>query len=180
MAWDLAVFNWIHGLAGWSVFTDTIGVFSAKYLAYLLGLAALFLVLKREGWKNRMSAFFHVTLAALISRGILTELIRYFYDRPRPFVSLGFSPLAGGSGASLPSGHAALLFALGFAIFAVDRRWGYWFLSLSFVNGLARIFVGVHYPTDVLAGIIVGFFAWKVVRLLIDGKTTVPENEPKT
>ncbi len=173
---DLAIFNWIHGLAGWSVFTDSIGVFLAKYLAYLLILAALFFIFEREGWKNRVKVFLHAALAILISRGILIELIQYFYDRPRPFIPLVFSPLVPESGASFPSGHAALLFALGFVIFSVNRRWGYWFLSLSFVNGLARVFVGVHYLTDVLTGILVGFFAWGIIHFLLGKKEAVPDD----
>lgn len=175
MSWDLVLFNWIHGLAGWSVFTDSAGIFLADYLAYLLGLAVLFFIFKQDGWKKRAKIFLHSTLAVLISRGMLTELIRYLYDRPRPFAALGFSPLIGESSSSFPSGHAAVLFALGFLILSLNRRWGYWFLSLSLLNGLARIFAGVHYPTDVLGGVVVGFLAWGIVNFLLNKKEAMPE-----
>ncbi len=168
MTWDINLFNWIHGLAGWSVFTDTIGVFLAQYLAYLLALAALVFIFRQNDWKSRIGTLFHLALAALISRGILTEIIRYLYERPRPFAAFGFSALIGESGNSFPSGHAAFFFALGFIIFSMDRKWGYWFLSLAFLNGLARVFVGVHYPTDILGGILMGFIAWRIIHLLLD------------
>lgn len=175
MAWDINLFNWIYGLAGWSVFTDSIGIFLAQYLAYILGLAALFFIFKQDNWKTRARVFLYAALAALISRGILTELIRFLYDRPRPFAAFGFSSLIGESGASFPSGHAAFFFVLGLVIFSVNRRWGYWFLLLSLINGLARIFVGVHYPTDILGGIFVALIGWGLVNFLLNKKEAVPK-----
>lgn len=170
MAWDLSIFNWIHGLAGWSVFMDSIGVFFAQYLAYLLEIAALVFVFKQGEWKSRIRVFLHLVLAVFISRGIIAEIIRQIYDRPRPFAAMGFQSLIGESGASFPSGHASLLFALGFVIFTMNRRWGWWFLALSLVNGIARVFVGVHYPSDILGGILVGLAGWAAVYFLLERK----------
>lgn len=183
MALDLVILNWVHGLAGWSVFTDTVGIFLAKYLPYLLGLPVLVFVFQQNNWKFRVKVFLGLALAALISRGIVTEAIRFLYDRPRPFTAFGFSPLVGEGGASFPSGHAAFFFALGFVIFSINRRWGYWFLSLSLLNGLARIFAGVHYPSDILGGILVGLAGWAIVRFLLKDKNipeTVSAMETKT
>ena len=177
MAWDINLFNWIHGFAGWSVFTDSVGVFLAQYLAYILVIAALFFIFKQDGWKTRMEILFHSALATLISRGILTELIRFLYDRPRPFAAFGFTSLIGESGASFPSGHAAFFFALALVIFSANRRWGYWLLSLSLLNGIARIFVGVHYPTDILGGILIALFGWGLVNLFLSKKEKAIEAE---
>ena len=157
-------------MAGRSVFTDSIGIFFANYLAYLLGIAALVFVFKQSEWRSRMGVFFHLALAALISRGIIAEIIHQIYDRPRPFMAMGFQSLIGESGASFPSGHASLFFALSFTIFAIDRRWGWWFLALSLLNGIARVFVGVHYPSDILGGILVGLAGWAVVHFLLEKK----------
>ncbi|MGC9610827.1 MAG: phosphatase PAP2 family protein [Minisyncoccia bacterium] len=177
MTWDTALFNWIHGLSGWSVFTDAMGVFFAQYLAYLLVVAALFFIFRESGTKARLKIFFNLALATLISRGILTEIMDYIYARPRPFSLFGFSPLVNASGASFPSGHAALFFGLGFMIFSLNRRWGYWFLSLAFVNGLARIFAGVHYPLDILGGILFGFAGAYIAEKLIGKPAEIDENQ---
>ena len=155
-------------MAGWSVFMDSIGIFFANYLAYLLGIAALVFVFKQSEWRARVRVFLHLTLAVLISRGIIAEIVHQIYDKPRPFLAMGFQPLIGESGVSFPSGHASLLFALSFTIFAINRRWGWWFLALSFLNGIARIFVGVHYPSDILGGILVGLAGWAVVYFLLE------------
>jgi undecaprenyl-diphosphatase len=174
---DTAIFNFIHGLVGWSVFTDAIGVFFAQYLAYILAIAALFFVFKEKEFKKRAKIFFQLTLAALISRGILTETIRFLYDRPRPFSVFNFTPLVSDSSASFPSGHAAFFFALGFIILSINRRWGLWFLSLAFLNGLARIFAGVHYPSDIIGGILVGFAGYWITRkFLIRNEEPVKES----
>jgi undecaprenyl-diphosphatase len=176
MVWDTALFNWIHGLSGWSVFTDALGVFFAQYLAYLLAIAAIFFIFKESGAKLRLKTSFYLALAALISRGILTEVMDYIYTRPRPFSVFGFSPLVNASGASFPSGHAALFFGLGFMIFSLNRRWGYWFLSLAFVNSLARIFAGVHYPLDILGGILFGFAGAYIAEKFIGKSNKTNEN----
>lgn len=170
-------------MAGSSVFLDSIGVFCAQYLAYLLGIAALFFVFKQSEWRSRIRVFLHLVLAALISRGIIAEIIHQIYNRPRPFLAVSFRPLIGESGASFPSGHASLLFALGFVIFAVNRRWGWWFLILSLVNGIARVFVGVHYPSDIFGGILVGLAGWAVVYFLLERKdknASLQEIQPET
>jgi undecaprenyl-diphosphatase len=174
MSWDINLFNWIHGLAGWSVLTDAFGIFLAKYLAYILGFVVLVLIANQGNLKEKVKVSIHLVLAALISRGILTEAIRYFYERPRPFAILGFSPLVGETSSSFPSGHAAFFFALGFIILSINRKWGYWFLLLAFLNGLARVFVGVHYPSDILGGILTGLVAWAVIHLIFNRRKEVP------
>jgi len=167
MSWDADIFNWFHGLTGWSIFTDSIGVFLAKYLAYILVAAALVFIFKQKGAKTRMSAFIRLALSALIARGIIAELAYFAYFRIRPFTTFGFTPLVSAAGSSFPSGHVVLLFSLGLAIWTIDRRFGSWFLALSFVNGLARIFAGVHYPTDILGGIAVALLGWAIAERLL-------------
>jgi undecaprenyl-diphosphatase len=164
---DIAVFNAIHGLAGLTPLLDALGIFLALYLPYLLGLAALAFVFKQKTAKEKWGVFLALAFAVLVSRGILTEAVHFLYPIARPFAALGFTPLIGESGASFPSGHAAFFFALSFMLFAFDRKWGAWFLTLAFINGLARIFVGVHYPMDILGGIVVGFISYLIVQYLL-------------
>jgi len=57
---------------------------------------------------------------------------------------------------SFPSAHATNFFALAtfFALFYPRYKW--WYFSTAFIVGLSRVFVGVHYPFDVLGGFILG------------------------
>src|SRR5258708_24900384 len=102
----------------------------------------------------------------MVSRGIVTELIRYFYHHERPFSFYNFTPLIPEVGWSFPSGHAAWFFALATVIWYVNRKWGVWYFVLSVVMGIARIYVGVHWPLDVLGGIVAGVVVGGVVSFL--------------
>lgn len=164
---NIALFNAIHGLAGHAPLLDAAGIFFALYLPYVLGLAALVFIFQQPAARGKMGVFLALVLGIIISRGIFVEAIHFIWPVARPFAAMGFTPLIGESGAAFPSGHASLLFALSFVLLAFDRKWGYWFLGLSFLNGVARIFVGVHYPLDILGGIVVGLVSYIIVKFLI-------------
>jgi undecaprenyl-diphosphatase len=165
---DLALFNLIRTFVGKSSIVDWVGVLIAQYLPYVMGIAALVFLLKITPWKARAEALLVAALALLLSRGLLTELIRFFYHaRLRPFVALGFTPLIMESSASFPSGHAAFFFALSAVVFSMNRTWGWWFFALSLLNGIARVYVGVHWPSDIVGGAIIGILSFFVVDYLM-------------
>lgn len=167
MPFDLSLFNLIHSAAGKSGLLDFFGVFFANYLPYILVAAAIVFVLKKKKKQERFSVFILFSLATLLSRGFFTEVIRFFYNHPRPFDALGFTSLISESGNSFPSGHAAFFFALAAAVWYCNRKWGWWFLGLALLNGVARVFVGVHWPSDILGGIVIGFVSlWIVLQFV--------------
>jgi len=164
---DLTLFNLIHSFAGRSSLVDWGGVLIAQYLPYALVVAALVFLFRMEPWKVRVEAFLATALSLLLSRGLITELLRFVWDRPRPFVTLGFEPLITAGSASFPSGHAAFFFALSAVLFSVNRTWGWWFLGLSLLNGIARVYAGVHWPSDILGGAVIGVFSYLFVDYLM-------------
>lgn len=89
-------------------------------------------------------------LAALALKGLT--------DRKRPFDALeGVEPLFGGTlGGSLPSGHAATSFAGAVVLTYLFRRGAPAFFLLAVAIAFSRIYVGVHFPSDVLAGAALG------------------------
>lgn len=166
---DTAIFNFFHNMMGKSSVLDAAGVFLAKYLPYIIIIAAVaYILFKEEHWKMKVFSFVFITLSSLLARGVIIRITDEFFGKARPFEALGFEPgISAGSGSSFPSGHAALLFGLAFAIFLFNRKWGGWLIGLAFVNGLARIFVGVHWPVDILGGIVVGFISFSAIYLLL-------------
>jgi len=69
---------------------------------------------------------------------------------------------------SFPSDHTAVAFALAWLIYLWSPKAGIWFLALALLIGVARIIVGIHYPTDILAGMLLGiFFAWFIHKFFI-------------
>lgn len=84
--------------------------------------------------------------------------IRGFVERPRPFVDHeGLEVLvAGKTDFSFVSDHATLAMAIGAGLFVAHRRFGFAALALAVAEGFCRVYMGVHYPTDVIGGFALG------------------------
>lgn len=161
---NLSLFNFIHNASGRGFFLDAAGIFIAEYIPYIIFLAFLWLAVLQIGWRSKLFFLSEAFIALILSRGLITEIIRFFYYSPRPFEVLGFQPLIQESLGSMPSGHAAFFFALSIIIYFYNRRWGIWFFIVSILISLARIFVGVHWPIDIVAGAAIGIFSALFVR----------------
>ena len=84
--------------------------------------------------------------------------IRGFVERPRPFVDHdGLDVLIGGkSDYSFVSDHATLMMAMGVGLFVANRKFGTVGIVLGLFGGFCRVYMGVHYPTDVIGGFALG------------------------
>ena len=95
------------------------------------------------------------------------QAISHVWERPRPFATHATYLLSAPSpDPSFPSDHAAAAFAIAFAVLAFSRRAGVGFLITATLIGVSRIAVGLHYPSDVLAGMLVGWSAALLVTTL--------------
>jgi undecaprenyl-diphosphatase len=97
---------------------------------------------------------------------VANQAISHVWERPRPFTThVGATHLlsAPSPDPSFPSDHAAAAFAIAFCVLAFSRWAGVGFLSAATLIGLSRIALGMHYPSDVLAGLLVGWAAALVV-----------------
>jgi len=161
------IFQLFFQLARNNLFFDQVGIFLASYLPYLLVLALLVLVASLRDWRRRVIFVIELILAVILGRGILAGLVYFISPQMRPAEALGIDPLISVWGPAFPSGHATVLFSVAAIVFFVNRRWGVWFFILAFINGLARIFVGAHFPSDILAGIFFGILGGMIVYKLI-------------
>ncbi|MFF8290766.1 phosphatase PAP2 family protein [Streptomyces sp. NPDC016309] len=84
--------------------------------------------------------------------------IRGFVERPRPFKDhQGLEVLvAGKTDFSFVSDHATMAMAIGVGVFVADRRFGFAAIGLALLEGFCRVYMGVHYPTDVVGGFALG------------------------
>lgn len=83
-------------------------------------------------------------------------------------MGLGHQYMAHVPEASFPSDHATLLFGLALPLLpaAASRLWGVIFLLLALGTAWARVYLGVHFPADMLGGLAVAVVAWALVAAL--------------
>jgi undecaprenyl-diphosphatase len=127
-------------------------------LLFAGGLVLLFLLARgtaRSSLRRLSAAAVASAGVALLAAHVLTLLV----DRPRPFVVHPgavhlFAAHAPDPG--FPSDHASAAFAIAVAIALRDRRWGVVMLALAAVIAVGRVGMAVHYPSDVVAGALLG------------------------
>lgn len=161
------IFNAIYGLAHKSFLLDGFMVLLAHYFPYLLGAAMIGFLFMAKDSRRRLLQICEGALSIILARGIVTTVIRRFYPHLRPMDFYHFTSLIPESGNSFPSGHMAFLFALAATVFFINKRWGWYFMGASFIVGIARIFVGVHWPWDILGGAVVGILSGVIIHLLV-------------
>jgi undecaprenyl-diphosphatase len=107
-----------------------------------------------------------VNAAVALALALLTaHLIGVLFYRARPFVAHAVTQLIPyPPDASFPSDHTTLAFALVVALWPVLGRTRWFWVAWGVLIGLARVMVGVHYPTDVLGGALLGA-AWGALAL---------------
>jgi undecaprenyl-diphosphatase len=168
MSFDIPVFQFVNGFVGRSVFLDLLGVFSARFFPYLLVLLFGLLLWKVHYWKDRLYYLSVAVLSLILASGIIVPAFKTLNFRARPFEALNFAPLINGvSHSSFPSAHATFFFTLATAVFFVNKRVGMWFYIGAGIIGVARIFVGVHWLTDIITGALIGIMSVILVRRIV-------------
>ncbi|MCH7551998.1 phosphatase PAP2 family protein [Patescibacteria group bacterium] len=141
---------------------NSIIVFLGEYLAYIL--AAGVLVFWWQNRKTHPKFLWQAIAAAILSRGIITEAVRLFWERPRPFIENNMAPLIEhAASSSFPSGHAAFFFALGTILWFYNKKAGTLFLLGAAILSGARVLAFLHWPSDILAGAVIGIVSAIVI-----------------
>lgn len=166
---DFQLFTAINEFAGQSWLLDASGIFFAVYALPVFFAVVLILAIKNS----------RVVILVALSSGIvyvLNLLIGYFAMRHRPFVDHEVNKLVEkvATSKSFPSDHAALAFVIASLLSFFYPRWSRAFYVWAFLIALSRIFVGVHYPLDVAAGIIIGIAVALAVRRCMGIRQSLP------
>ena len=167
-ALDTRIFLKINGLAGENRWLDLFGLFCAKYLEYILIAILLGVIIFAWNKKNILMAT-SALVSVIISRLVVTEIIRFFYHHPRPFLVLNEAKqlIFGINSYSFPSGHAISYFSVAIAVFLFNKKLGALSLVLATLISLGRIYVGVHWPSDIIGGVVLAIPAAMGTTVLI-------------
>ncbi len=168
LAWDKQLFLSINNFAR---ATPWAHAFMAAF-ALWGGLVLIAAILLLTWWVNRSSKdAVHLSSAALLTgiSSILAFLASHFISkaiyRPRPFVAIPhvLVVLHHAADSSFPSDHATIAAAIAIGLFWINRKVAIATLVIAVFLSFARVYVAVHYPTDV----IVGFALGSVISVLL-------------
>jgi len=162
VAADTWLFRLINGLAGHNRLLDALMKACANDYGIFVCMCGALLAL----WFGIMDPARRLNiqkgvLAALASLGLSNAAVRIsniFLFRSRPYAVLSnvhllfYRPTV----SSFPSAPAATLFSIAAAVYLADSKVGRWFFLAAVLEGFARVYVGVHYPLDILAGAALG------------------------
>ncbi|WP_036217307.1 undecaprenyl-diphosphatase [Marinospirillum minutulum] len=165
----------INQLAGENAILDASAIFIAEVMPFILIGVMVSLWFFADLNKKRISFFagYSVLLALLLS-----YLIGVFYFHPRPFVlNLGSQLVEHAADTSFPSDHTTFIFAIASSyLFSRETlKLGVLLVLLSFLAGLARVFVGVHFPFDIIGAGLVGVVSSLSIKYLAN-KTDLLES----
>ena len=131
-------------------------------------------LLARPGGSRKWKLASACALASAALALLMNQAIGKIWHRQRPFAAHPGAHVWGSRchDPPFPSDHASAAFAIAFAVFLFDRLVGSVFLAAAVVIGAGRVFIGAHYPLDVLAGSLVGLASAlllvRVARPLVD------------
>lgn len=164
---DFTVEHWINAPAGHYALLDALGVLFAKYAPEIWAL--IFIIIwfwpPYRRTRSRRAVIYAVVagVVALVINVLITHFAPY---RPRPFVlepHLVHQLVSHARDSSFPSDHAAGSFGFAVGLFFAGSGAGILGIILALIVSWARVFVGLHWPTDVLMGALVGIVSGLLV-----------------
>ena len=111
---------------------------------------------------RKHKVFFPLMITAGVSWIFSEFIIKPFFARQRPSVYAGFS---------FPSSHAMVAFTLATVLSGFEPRWKRSLYFLATIIGISRIYLGVHYPSDVIIGAGLGWIIGIEARRLMQVKS---------
>ncbi len=150
---EIDILNAIHG-----ALNSTAMDYLALAFEYVFKIGIIWIVIGLLLMRNPCDRKFGATLIfAMILEFIIVYCLKFAVDRPRPFVTYEIDALINAfNSTSFPSGHTAQLFCAATVIGIFRRKYAAPMFILAIMVAVSRMYLYAHYPTDVLAGAVIG------------------------
>jgi undecaprenyl-diphosphatase len=153
---DEAVLRSVYAAGSGPVWLWTLVVVSLLGSGWMLfALVPVFVMPRLRAWRARAAWL----LAAAVSASAIVSITKALTGRVRPWQALDLARTTGIAlpvDPSFPSGHAAGSFAVAAFVLTLHRPAGIALFAMATLIALSRVALGVHYPTDVIAGAVLG------------------------
>ena len=178
---DIQILQWVHEAFHSQAWLN----YTMKYITYIgeFGIGAIVCALVLLIFKKTRWAGVAVAVAVILDVLIVNVILKLSVNRARPwqtFPDLGFHEFHESIGvrepsdSSFPSGHTAALFAAAVALVMFYRVKGLPALVVAFLVAISRIYLCMHYPSDVLGGMAIGsacgvggYFLMKLIKKFV-------------
>lgn len=164
-ALNLQLFNLIYAGSQPAMWCIQIAEIVAKDLILLFPLLLVYIYFNHP---NNRAFLFNVTIAVVGACGI-SYLCGHFFTTARPFVDLGIVNYGSHApDAAFPSDHTTVATAIA-ASFLFNKKWlwGILLTVLTLMIGWARVYLGIHYPLDIMGGLLIGSLSAFLVHLWV-------------
>lgn len=167
------IFQVINQLAGHHPFIDKVMILTTQYALIVYAIVLLLM------WFLGKDHSKYTVVYAAITGGLgllINFVIGHIYYEPRPFVTHKVHLLIQhAKDASFPSDHTTGAFSLALAVLLRHRKIGLSMLLFAIVTGISRIYVGHHYPFDVIGSIFVSVFVSILIYKLRSFLNPIPK-----
>jgi undecaprenyl-diphosphatase len=157
-----SLFLKLNSLVGINHWIDSFGILFAEYMPILFILVEFYLFFFLK--KKNIAIFAFMTM--VLGLGI-NQIIGLLYFHNRPFIDgLGHTILNHVPENSFPSDHTTFMFTIAIYLYMKleNKIIGESLFILSFIGGLSRVFVGVHYPFDIVGSIFISLIAFIIIN----------------
>ncbi|MCX6121456.1 MAG: phosphatase PAP2 family protein [Ignavibacteriales bacterium] len=167
---DIKLFHFVNGSLSNSVFDFLMPIITDlnKLRLVLVFVAVILLWMLIRGRRHVKIAALLLIVTIVVSDQLSSSVLKYWLERPRPCHVLHNVHLlvSCGSGFSFPSSHAVNNFAAALILAFFFPRAQWWFFGIASLVAFSRVYVGVHYPSDIIGGAIIGLFCAGSVLLV--------------